>query len=370
MRDLWSRFRDRLLVDQRFHRLALRLPLVRSVGRRRARAIFDLCAGFVYTQVLLACVRLNVLTALADGPLTSDRIAELCGLGPDEAERLLRAALPLGLIEERSSGRFGLGYLGAPLLANPGLIALIQHNQLFYADLADPVAMLQGTSGSTRLSDYWPYALSEDPTALSSANIEGYSELMAVSQAMIASDIIAAYDFSRHRKLLDVGGGDGAFCRAVAAACPALHVTTADLPAVAKLAESKFAVAGLAARASAWGGDFLHDPLPAGADIITLIRVVHDHCDEDVKRLLRSVRASVAPEGLLLIAEQLAGTPGAESVGDTYFGMYLFAMRRGRPRTSSDIVRLLRETGFEFSREIPMPLPLQGRLLLARPLVG
>ncbi len=370
MHDLWSRCRDRLLADPRFHRLALSLPFVRLVGRRRARAIFDLCSGFVYTQVLFACVRLNLLQLLASGAKSTGVIAEHCQLEPDVAERLLRAAVPLGLVEERSGGRFGLGYLGAPLLANPGLLALINHNELFYADLADPLTVLRDTHSATELSRYWSYAQNTDPSALDATEVDEYSELMAASQAALASDLLGAYDFSRHRNLLDVGGGEGAFCLAAAAADPQLHVTSADLPAVAARAQRKFAEEGLQERSAARGIDFLRDPLPTGADIVTLIRVLHDHNDRDAETLLRSIRDCLEPDGILLIAEQMSGTAGAEPVGDTYFGMYLLAMRRGRPRTLQEIGALLRLSGFELGREIRMPLALQGRALLARPLSG
>ena len=69
-----------------------------------------------------------------------------------------------------------------------------------------------------------------------------------------------------------------------------------------------------------------------------------------------------------MIAEQLADTRGAETIGDTYFGLYLLAMGRGRPRNPAEIGVLLSRSGFGEPREIPVPLPLQGRILVARPI--
>ena len=62
--------RDRLLASPGFQRTAAAFPLTRPIARRRARALFDLCAGFVYSQVLLACVRLRLFDILAEGPQT------------------------------------------------------------------------------------------------------------------------------------------------------------------------------------------------------------------------------------------------------------------------------------------------------------
>ena len=53
--------------------------------------------------------------------------------------------------------------------------------------------------------------------------------------------------------------------------------------------------------------------------------------------LLRAVAPRLPPGGTLLIAEPMAETPGAEAMGDAYFGFYLLAMGSGRPRTAREI---------------------------------
>jgi len=83
---------------------------------------------------------------------------------------------------------------------------------------------------------------------------------MAASQALIAGEVLDAYDLRRHRCLLDVGGGDGSFLIAAAARAPALRLMLFDLPPVAERARTRFAAAGLdRARAiggSSWRGIF------------------------------------------------------------------------------------------------------------------
>ena len=107
-----------------------------------------------------------------------------------------------------------------------------------------------------------------------------------------------------------------------------------DLPAVADRARTRFAAAGLSHRAEAIGGDFLSQSLPDGADIVSLVRVIHDHDDAAALALLRNVRRALPRDGTLLIAEPMADTAGAEAVGNAYFGFYLLAMGSGRPRTA------------------------------------
>jgi demethylspheroidene O-methyltransferase len=151
----------------------------------------------------------------------------------------------------------------------------------------------------------------------------------------------------------------------VAERAPHLQLRLFDLPAVAERARQRFDARGLGARAQAHGGDFLRDALPRGADIATLVRVVHDHDDREALALLRAVRAALPDDGVLLLAEPMSDTPGAEPMGDAYFGFYLLAMGRGRPRRAEELTAMLHEAGFGQVRALTNRVPMQTRVLLA-----
>ncbi|MDP4002931.1 methyltransferase [Methylobacterium sp. NEAU K] len=350
------------MANPRFQRWAAGFPLTRGIARRNTRALFDLCAGFVYAQVLTACVRLDLFTVLAEGPLPLDALARRLDLPPEGVRRLMRAAESLKLVRMLPGDRFGLADLGAALTGNPGIGAMIEHHALLYADLADPVALLRGRAAPTRLSRYWPYASGETADA---ASVAPYGGLMGASQSLIADDVLDACDLSQTRHLMDVGGGEGAFLQAVAARHAAPRLTLFDLPAVADRAAARLAQAGLAERIACRGGSF-HESLPAGADTISLIRIVHDHDDGPALALLAAAHAALPPGGTLILAEPMAGTPGAEPVGDAYFGFYLLAMGSGRPRRAEELHGMLREAGFATSQEHPVRRPLLTRLVVAR----
>jgi len=365
-RDRGLALRDRLLASPRFRRWAAAFPLTRPIARRRAGALFDLCAGFVYAQVLLACVRLRLFDILAEGPQTTGALAARLSLSPDATARLLAAAVSLRLVGRRGPDRFGLGPLGAAVVGDPAIAAMVEHHPMLYADLRDPVAFLRGELPETELARYWAYAGAERPASLPADRVTAYTALMSASQSLVAEEVLSAYPIGRHRCLLDVGGGDGAFLRAAAARAPHLRLVLFDLPPVAELAASRFAAAGLADRTTAIGGDFRSDPLPEGADLVSLVRVIHDHDDATALRILRAVRRALLPGGTLLLAEPMAGTPGAEPVGDAYFGFYLLAMGRGRPRTPDELRRLLASAGFTQVRLASTRTPLLTRLMVAR----
>jgi len=349
------------VASPRFQRWAAGFPLTRRIAQANTRTLFDLCAGFVYAQVLTACIRLDLFAILAEGPMTIEALAVRLGLPPEKARTLLLAARSLDLIRELPDGRFALADLGAAVTGNPGIAAMVEHHALLYADLADPVALLQGRTERTRLSSYWPYA---EGGAVAPGEAAPYGALMGTSQAMIAQDIIEACDLRGIRHWMDVGGGEGAFLEAAAPHLPGRRLTLFDLPAVAERAGARLGRVGLGDRIDCVGGNF-HAGLPEGADAISLVRVLHDHDDAPVRALLRAAYAALAPGGRLVIAEPMAGTPGAEPVGDAYFGFYLVAMGSGRPRTADELSRLAREAGFAAVKERKTRRPLLARVLVA-----
>ncbi|HYW30625.1 MAG TPA: methyltransferase [Gemmatimonas sp.] len=367
---LLDRLRDRwnaLVATNGFQRWSARFPLTRPVAMRRSRALFDLCAGFVYTQTLYACVELELFEFLAAGSATSEEIARHTRLSAASAERLLNAACSLKLLERRRHARFALGPLGAPMVGNAGLKALVQHHAMAYQDLTDPVDLLrQGADFRTELSRYWPYADAPRPQSIDDARVASYSQMMSATLPPLAMDVLDAYDLSRHACLLDVGGGEGVFLTLAGQRHPSLQLRLFDLPAVAARARTRLHGAGLGARVECDGGNFHKDALPVGADVCSLVRVLLDHDDESALGLLRRVHAALPPGGTLLVAEAMAGVKGAETVGDAYFSFYLLAMGKGRARRPEELHAMLKTAGFRKSREIATRYPIQTGLIVAQ----
>lgn len=363
-------WRNRLIANPKTQTLAKRLPFTRPIARRKATEAFDLVAGFVYSQVLFACVELELLARLSRGAASIDALAQETGLSPDAMTRLCDAARAVGLLETRGGGdAVGLGEVGAVIAANPGIVAMIRHHRLLYDDLADPVALLRGDRGPdgvSRIQRFWAYATAQTPAETDARTAGDYSDLMAVSQGMIASETLDAYAFDRHSRILDIGGGSGAFAIAVAKRVAGPRLTVFDLPNVVTRTAEAVEREGLSDRIDAQGGDFFRDPLPSGADLITLVRVCYDHDDAKVADLLAKARTALAPGGRLLIAEPMSGVRGAERVGDAYFGFYLLAMASGRSRTPETFKRLLAEAGFLSAKLIGTHMPVQTSVIVAK----
>jgi len=113
-------------------------------------------------------------------------------------------------------------------------------------------------------------------------------------------------------------------------------------------------------------GDFLSDRLPTGADIISLVRVLLDHDDARVVTILQKTYDALPPGGTLLVAETLSGVRDAEAISDAYFGFYLLAMGKGRPRSADEIRKLLSKAGFRDIRVRRTRRPLLTQVMTAR----
>ena len=358
LRDAWARLRNRLLADPRFQQAAAGFPLTRPISRARSRQLFDILAGFTYSQVLYTCIRIGLIDMLAVRPLTTSAIAARAGWPEHRMARLLKAATALDLIETTSTGAHTLGIHGAALAGNPWIARFVEHHHLLYADLAYPLPLLRGEATRTSLQEFWGYAQSDAPQSLESTAASAYTSLMAASQQAVAAEILASFDFRSHHHLVDVGGGNGSFIAAVAARHPHLSFTLFDLPAVADIARQRFGRDGLNPRAEVREGSFLSDELPAGADVMSLVRVIHDHDDDSVITLLKAIRRALPPGGRLIVAEPLSGHRKTAPVADAYFGLYFAAMGQGRTRTPSEIGALGKASGFSAWRQQPTRMPL------------
>ena len=365
LRDRWRGWRDALLASASFQRWAAAFPLTRPIARRRAAELFDLCAGFVYSQTLAACVQLDLFETLRGGPCNVAALASRAAMSPAAMMSLCEAASALQLLERRGAAHYGLGPLGAALLGNPGIAAMVRHHAALYADLGDPLALLRGQDRARRLAHYWPYALDRSGATLTRDDVAPYTALMAASQPMIADVVLAAYPLSRHRRLLDVGGGDGSFLAAAARAAPQLQLKLFDLPEVAAIAQERLTKAGLADRVTISPGSFYDDPLPTGADVISLIRVVHDHNDDAVARLLAKVRAALPDHGVLLLGEPMREASGGSDGVSAYFEIYLRAMGQGRPRSAARLRELLNIAGFSQVRVLRTRIPMIASVIVA-----
>jgi phospholipid N-methyltransferase len=129
-----------------------------------------------------------------------------------------------------------------------------------------------------------------------------FSEGVEAFSAGQAETLAEKYDFSRHRRILDLGGGTGSFLRAISHRHAHVQSTLFEFPAAAAVARQKLGGTDLAKRIAVVEGNFLSDKIPADHDAIIVANVVHVLTTEQNQELLRRVReASGCGTRLLLV---------------------------------------------------------------------
>ena len=203
-----------------------------------------------------------------EAPVLGSRPEALAGqlqLMAGGSSELVAEAMPL--LRHLATAPVHVGPVGSAMatkLALNQLIASLTHSFSLSLHLVQrsgvPVetfmALLRGSGPPPALSGFYPYTADNAPSqaaALAPEKVGSYSQLMAASQPLVAAEILDAYWFDGHRRLLDVGGGEGRFLCSVAERAPHLQLTLFDLPAVAERATQRFAAAGIAGRA-VWQG--------------------------------------------------------------------------------------------------------------------
>ena len=353
----------RVVARPGFQRWASAFPLTRGTAAKDGADLFDLVQGFVKSQVLFALVELRILHRLMEGSQTADALAQVSGMRPDRMDRLLMAASAMKLTFKDRKGRYSLARLGAAMVGVPGLEDMIRHHSAFYRDMTDPVALLCDEI-DTELAAFWPYVFGA-AHATDEETSNRYSDLMARSQQIVAADTLAVVDLNRTQHLLDVGGGYGVFAEAAALKHPRLYATVFDLPAVEANAQALMGRSKAQGRLEFVPGSFRDDPLPEGADTISLIRVLYDHGDQTVEALLSKVFDILPEGGRLLVSEPMSGGTKPEVSGDVYFSFYCLAMQTGTVRSAARIAELCKKTGFSKIRPLRSRRPFVTTALTA-----
>ena len=166
---------------------------------------------------------------------------------------------------------------------------------------------------------------------------------MADRSAREAGAVVGAYDVSRFASAVDVGGGSGTLLRAVRDRAPHAELKLFDLPEVVDGSDLP-----------AVGGDFFTH-VPGGADAYLLSRVLHDWDDGDSLRVLRSCRAAMRPDSLLLVVEAVIPERAVDDPAAVRMDLHMLVLLHGRERTVSEYAALCDRAGLQVTADDPTP---------------
>jgi len=303
-------------------------------------------------RAVYAAAELGLADLLADGPRAVDDIARTTGTHAKSLSRLLRALASCGLVEERAPGRFATTTLGdalrdgAPGAARATILTIAGSWQWKAWDHFLH-ALRTGESGVKAAfgKDLFDFLAAEPVYGTR------FNEAMVGMHGAVAPAVVAAYDFSRLKTIIDVGGGKGALLTAILRAHPQLQGILLDLAETGPDARAYIAAAGVDARCAFHSGNFF-EHVPPGHDAYILAHVLHDWTDDQAVAILRKCREAVPSHGRLLIVEAVLPDDNTPHHGKL-MDLLMLTVTGGVERSEEEFVQLLARSGFSLARTYP-----------------
>src|SRR5438105_10834488 len=242
-----------------------RMTTVKETTEVTADTLFQIASGFMAAKHLFVANAIGLFENLSRGATSLDDLAQRTGIARRRLRIVADAMVALGLLERAGSQYQNSAVTATFLSGAPG--ADLRPFLRFWDRLSFPTwtnfeAAVRTGQGQSSLH------LPEEEQRIFSEGVEAI-------QVAPAAALPTTYDFSRHRRLLDIGGGTGSWLRAILHRYPDLQTTVFELPAAAALARKQLADDPATHQVDVVPGDFFTDALPAGHDAVLIANVFH-----------------------------------------------------------------------------------------------
>ncbi|MGX9791068.1 methyltransferase [Mycobacterium sp. MMS18-G62] len=319
--------------------------------------VLELITGGWTAQAIYVAVKLGIPDQLADGPQSADEIARRVGADPGAVYRVMRALASKGVLSHRSDNTFKLTATGTALrTGTPGSMrdmALFLGHPLRWEDWGHLLYSVQtGKPSVDKLRGMPFFEYVETDADLAAA----FNNAMTAGSEFSIFGVLAAYDFSGFKTIIDVGGGHGRLLSMILAKTPGASGVLFDLRSVVDGAGPVLEQAGVADRCKVVDGSFF-DSVPDGGDAYLMKNILHDWPDDDAVRVLRNVRSAIEPGGKLLLLESVLPERASSDFGMVLDLEMLIAVG-GKERTRSEWTNLLGQAGFRLERVVRTPTPV------------
>jgi 3-hydroxy-5-methyl-1-naphthoate 3-O-methyltransferase len=316
-----------------------------------AQALHALGLGFMAARTLHVALELRLFTHLAVGAQPLVQVAQALGLAERAAGRLLYACAALGLVQA-TGGVFRNTPLTQKYLVEgqPTFIGSYLHmfDALGYHRWEQMGASLRLNGPVDDISHPYRYLAdaAEDAATFSAAQHAGSRSL--------GHALARRVDFAPFTCLLDLGGGSGAYTVAILHRYPHLRAILFDFPQVGHLAETVMHQEGLTDRVQIVGGDYEHDMLPAGPDVVLWSGNLHASSPESCRRVLTRLHALLPPGGMVLIHDYLLDDTRSGPLIPALLALHLTLVSEdGQVYSGAELCDLLAQAGFEAVRIEP-----------------
>lgn len=299
----------------------------------------NIAQAYGQSAALMAAVELGLFTAVSRGAGTIEEIARALDIHPINAERLVTMLTAMALLQRRQ-GRYANAadverflvedsprYAGAWMLfTKPGWNEwgrLAEHLEAKELSLLGPI------------EDFTV----EDARAYHRAT---YSIGLGAGRRFCRQ-----VDLSGRRRIIDIGGGSGAYCIAAAKTWPEIEAVVLDLPPVVEVARAFIAENGVAGRVTAEACDFTRDPFPAGADVAIMASNLPMYGPGTIALVIAKAFAALAPGGEMHLIGETLNDARTGPIGPAYWGLGQAVVEtQGVAHSEADCVGYFRAAGF------------------------
>jgi predicted O-methyltransferase YrrM len=315
-------------------------------AQSHGQALWQLTSGFFMSaRVVQTAWTLGVFELLGAEPYSAPGLAPKLGVDPTGLELLLIACTAIGILERSNDGRYRNAAIAENLRAST------------------PASLVDVVAEATRLYEAWValpetirtgkplHASSEDDTTA----LQGYLEGVYSTSLPEATRLAASHDFGNVRRVLDVGGGAGAYAIALARRWSELHVELLDRPAVVPIARDAISHAGLQDRIHVRSGDYHVTQLTAEYDVVLMMNVLHQERPAQAQSVLGKAARALVRGGRMVIQDVCLGPTSSGPAMAALLGVNAFLRRGGVVHSVASILEWLRQLHMDVIEQTQQP---------------
>jgi ubiquinone/menaquinone biosynthesis C-methylase UbiE len=302
--------------------------------------IMELSRVFQGSRILLSAFELDVFTVLGDEEKSSEEVADTIGADPRGTDRLLNALCALEVLA-KSMGKFANSPAAAQLLVKgkPGYQAGLMHT----VHLWDSWSTLTSAVQNGGLVNQRPVEERDDTWFVA------FIAAMHGRAAREAPGLVNRLDLAGVSRVLDVGGGSGAFSMAFVRAKDELKSTLFDLPNVVSLAQGYIEKEGLSDKIDIVAGDYNQDELPTGYDLVFLSAIIHSNSPQHNQALFNRVSRSLNPGGRIVISDFIMNDDRVSPAFGAFFALNMLVNTpEGDTYTEQEVKEWIAKAGMSF----------------------
>ncbi len=318
--------------------------------------LMQIIQGFRPSRIILSAVELDIFTAIGDGATAAD-VAEKLKLNPRATETLLNALTALELLDKK----------GGIFCNTPVTSRFLTASSKDYSrdSLMHTVHLWDRWSTLTAAVREGTSVVFQEQAERPAQATEAFIAAMHKNAGLRAPMVVRMLNLDDVKRVLDVGGGSGAYSIALARAKADIQAEVLDLPTVTPLTNEYIRAAGLSDRISTRNGDMRTDDLGSGYDMVLLSAICHMNSPEENEKLFAKCLAALNSGGQIVMQDfVLTSDKTSPQTGALFAINMLVGTRSGSSYSEDEYRQWLEITGFTEIRKVQLPGPTD--LMVAR----